>query len=148
MLKINGLDLSMRRSHTIDGIKKRHARLIRAVAVFFILFTVGDITLPQYFCRGEEIGGLPLGSVAASTEDGDPGTKRSAIPSSEDSLPGQDSEQAPHEEDCFCCCAHVLPALAFTRAAAAELKSPEPPQKQASLPSPPLRLPYHPPRFA
>lgn len=138
----------MRRSYTIDGIKKRHGRLVRAVAIFFLLFTVGDIGLPQYFCGGEEIGGLPLGSVAhASTRAGDPDTERSAIPASEDSLPGQGSDPAPHEEDCFCCCAHVLPALAFTRAAA-ELRSPEPPQKQQSLPTPSLQLPYHPPRFA
>jgi hypothetical protein len=42
--------MSMRQSFTIDGIKKRHGRLVRAEAIFFLLFTVADITMPQYFC--------------------------------------------------------------------------------------------------
>ena len=139
----------MKQEFTISSIRKRHGRLIRAVSVFFLLFTVADIAMPQYFCGGEEVGGLPLGSVATSpSEAADPGTERSAVPEPEDSLPGQVPEEAPHEEDCFCCCAHVLPGLAFTRAANAELRSPGPPQERESLPSPPLRLPYHPPRFA
>jgi hypothetical protein len=141
--------MSKRQSYTIGGIKKRHGRLIRTVAVFFVLFTGADLALPQYFCGGEEIGGLPLGSVrAASTEAGDPVTDRSALPAPEAPLPGQDSDQVPHEEDCFCCCAHVLPGLACTAATAGELKTPQPPLEQQSLPSPPLSLQYHPPRFA
>ncbi len=129
--------------------RRRHGRIIRAVALFFVLFTGADIALPQYFCGGEEVGGLPLGSVATfASETADPGAERSAVPAPADSLPGQVPDEAPHEEDCFCCCAHVLPALAFTRAATAELRSPEPPQKQQSLPTPSLQLPYHPPRFA
>lgn len=139
----------MKKGFTIIPIRRRHGRLVRAVALFFVLFTGADIALPQYFCGGEEVGGLPLGSVATSaSEAADPGAERSAVPSPEDSLPGRVPDEAPHEEDCFCCCAHVLPALAFTRAATAELRSPEPPQKQQSLPSSPLQLPYHPPRFA
>ena len=139
----------MKQEFTISSIRKRHGRLIRAVSVFFLLFTAADIALPQYFCGGEEVGGLPLSHVAAApAEAADPGTERSSVPAPADSLPGQVPDEAPHEEDCFCCCAHVLPALAFTRAATAELRSPEPPQKQQSLPSPPLQLLYHPPRSA
>jgi hypothetical protein len=124
----------MKKEFIIIPIRRGHGRLVRALALFFVLFTGADIALPQYFCGGEEVGGLPLGSVATST--------------SEDSLPGQVPDEAPHEEDCFCCCAHVLPGLAFIRAATAELRSLEPPQKHESLPTPPLQLPYHPPRFA
>ena len=139
----------MKQKFTIDGIRKRHGRVVRAVAFFFVLFTGADIALPQYFCGGEEVGGLPLSHVAVTpAEAADPGTERSAVPAPADPLPGQVPDEAPHEEDCFCCCAHVLPALAFTRAATAELRSPEPPQKQQSLPSAPLQLPYHPPRSA
>ena len=123
--------------------RRRHGRLVRAVAVFFLLFTVADITLPQYFCAGEEIGGRPLASTAFPETAGlgtDLGT--------EAPLPGRDSEQVPHEEDCFCCCAHVLPGLVVTPVVAAELRSLQPPLKLDSLPSPPLPLQYHPPRFA
>ena len=136
----------MKKGFTIIPIRRGHGRLVRAVALFFVLFTGADIALPQYFCGGEEVGGLPLASVVTSPAEA--GAERSAVPEPEDSLPGQVPEEAPHEEDCFCCCAHVLPGLAFTRAANAELRSPEPPQKHQSLPTPPLQLPYHPPRFA
>jgi hypothetical protein len=138
----------MKQGFTIIPIRRRHGRLVRAVALFFVLFTAGDIALPQYFCGGEEIGGLPLTSVIASTEVGDSGTDRAAVPAPEAPLPGQDSDQAPHEEDCFCCCAHVLPGMAFNTSAAGELRTPQPPLEQQSLPSPPLSLQYHPPRFA
>ena len=117
--------------------------MVRAVAVFFVLFTVADITLPQYFCGGEEIGGRPLAATVAPEVAGlgaDLGT--------EAPWPSRDSEQAPHEEDCFCCCAHVLPGLVVTPVVAAELRSLQPPLKLDSLPSPPLPLQYHPPRFA
>ncbi|MDQ3802349.1 MAG: hypothetical protein M3416_00615 [Acidobacteriota bacterium] len=122
--------------------------MIRATAVFFLLFTIADIALPQYFCGGEEVAGLPLSSATLSGDAGDPVTDRSTIPTPEAPLPGQDSDQEPHEEDCFCCCAHVLPGMAFNATAAGELKTPQPPLEQESLPSPPLPLQYHPPRFA
>lgn len=132
----------MKRGRGINMNGRRHGRIVRAVALFFVLFTVADITLPQYFCGGEEIGGRTLAAMAAPETAGlgsDPGTQ---APS-----PGRDSE-APHEEDCFCCCAHVLPGLAVTPVVAAELRSQQPPLRLDTLPSPPLSLQYHPPRFA
>lgn len=128
----------MKRSRGNNSSVRRHGRLVRGVAVFFLLFTVADITLPQYFCGGEEIGGLPLAETAGL----------GAEAGTETPWPGRDSEQAPHEEDCFCCCAHVLPGFVLTPAPIAEQGSLQPPLKLDSLPSPPLRLQYHPPRFA
>lgn len=134
----------MKQRFNISSIRKRHARLVRAVAVFFVLFTLCDIGLPQYFCGGgEEVGGLPL-HLSATAETGD----RSDSFAPEAPSQGQDSEQAPHEEDCFCCCAHVLAGLAITPVASAELKSQQFPLKLDSLPSPTLPLQYHPPRIA
>ena len=132
----------MKRSRGINRSGRRYGRIVRAVALFFVLFTVADITLPQYFCGSEEIGGRTLAATVTPETAGlgaDPGTQ---APS-----PGRDSE-APHEEDCFCCCAHVLPGLAVTPVVAAELRSPQPPLGLDSLPSPPLPLQYHPARFA
>lgn len=132
----------MKRGRGINLNGRRHGRIVRAVALFFVLFTVADITLPQYFCGGEEIGGLPLAATAAPETAG-----LGSDPGAEAPSPGRDSE-APHEEDCFCCCAHVLPGLAITLVVAAELRSQQPPLGLDSLPSPPLPLQYHPPRFA
>ena len=132
----------MKRSRDMITSGRRHGRLVRAVAVFFVIFSVADITLPQYFCAGEEIGGLPLSAMNAREAAGLGAETGTGAPS-----PGRDSE-APHEEDCFCCCAHVLPGLAVTPVVAAELRSQQPPLGLDSLPSPPLPLQYHPPRFA
>ena len=134
----------MKQGFTISSIRKRRARFVRAVAVFFVLFTLCDIALPQYFCGGgEEVGGLPL-HLSATADAGD----RSDSLTLEATNPEQDSEQALHEEDCFCCCAHVLAGLAITPVASAELKSQQFPLEPGSLPSPPLPLQYHPPRIA
>jgi hypothetical protein len=85
----------MKRRLNVGSIRKRHARPVRAVAVFFVLFTVCDIALPQYFCGGEEVGWLPL-RASATYEAGDRSDGLApAAPS-----PGQDSDRAPHEEDC------------------------------------------------
>ena len=43
----------MKQGFTIVSIRRRHGRLVRAVALFFVLFTGADIALPQYFCGGE-----------------------------------------------------------------------------------------------
>lgn len=132
----------MKRGRGINTSGKRHGRLVRAVAVFFVLFTIADITLPQYFCAGEEIGGLPLASAAASDMTGPGADGGTEMPS-----PSRDSEQVPHEEDCFCCCAHVLAGLAFTAPASSELSTTPSDLGPDSLPSPPLPHQYHPPRF-
>jgi hypothetical protein len=50
--------------------KKKHGRLVRGVVVFFLLFTGADLTMPQYFCGGEEVGNLPLQSRVAKTNAG------------------------------------------------------------------------------
>ena len=133
----------MKRGRGINMNRRRHGRIVRAVALFFVLFTVADITLPQYFCGGEEIGGLPLASAAASDM-----ADLGADAGTEAPSPGRDSERAPHEEDCFCCCAHVLAGLALTPVPLAELRSQQPPLELGSLPTPPLSLQYHPPRYA
>lgn len=142
----------MRSGFTIGGFRNRHGRLLRAVAVFFLLYTGADIALPQYFCAGEAAG-LPDiimaptstaagGDTHALTED------YPAVSDASDSWPSRPEQEAPHEEDCFCCCAHVLTGLAFRAVESAELKSQPASPEERSVLSPPLPLQYHPPRFA
>lgn len=120
------------------------------VAVFFLIYTGADIMLPQYFCGGEEIGNLPLQTRITTTDDRDANERAGAvISSSENSHPERLPEQeAPHEEDCFCCCAHILPGLHFANIGASETKSLRAPAETKRLPSPTLQSTYHPPRFA
>ena len=132
-----------------SSLKRRHGRLIRAVAIFFLLFTGADIFLPQYFC-GDEVAGLP-DLVSSSVLAHDLVEKKDApslVSNSENSTPGQPSEEQPHEEDCFCCCAHLLMGSEFTCVGVLELATLSIPPSDDSLPSPPLHGTYHPPRFA
>jgi hypothetical protein len=142
----------MRSSFTIGGFRNRHGRLLRAVAVFFLLYTGADIALPQYFCGGEAAG-LPDVIIASTstTIGGDAHVYTNGdltVLNASDSQPGRHETETPHAEDCFCCCAHVLTGLAFKVVENVELKSPQASYEERSVLSPTLPLQYHPPRFA
>jgi hypothetical protein len=132
-------------------IKKRYARFVRGVAVFFLLFTGADILLPQYFCD-DEIGGISLPSATAATlnteEHSADDSKVAAIADPDESRSRLPSDTSQHEEDCFCCCAHVLPSLPFAPAETIEVRQTAATFINDPLPSPPLRDTYHPPRVA
>lgn len=150
MLKIFGLVTLMRYGFTIGGFRNRHGRLLRAVALFFLLYTCADIALPQYFCAGEA-GGLPDVAVASTVAADDAHTTRggsSSVSDDRGSRPQRPEQEIPHEEDCFCCCAHVLMVSAFKVVETAELRTYPAPAEERSVLSPPLPLQYHPPRFA
>jgi hypothetical protein len=140
----------MREVLSLKSIRRRHGRLVRVIAVFFLIYTGADIMLPQYFCGGEEIGNLSLQTKIATTDaskvrENADAFIRSSERSHRDQLPNR---EAPHEEDCFCCCVHILPGLSFANIGDSELKSPRTPAETDRLPSPPLQSTYHPPRFA
>lgn len=71
--------------------------------------------------------------------------------SNQGSLPPQDSHSdsspASTDEDCFCCCSHVLPGYVFN-AEAMPMSVRVNVLSVASLPSPPPQDTFHPPRFA
>lgn len=141
----------MKAEYGLILIKKRYGRFVRAVTVFFLLFTGADILMPQYFCD-DEIGGISLPVAAAELNaDERPAGDRDEVASvagSDDSRSRQPLDTSPHEEDCFCCCAHVLPSLPFAPAKISEARQPMAVFVNDPLPSPPLRGTYHPPRIA
>lgn len=125
---------------------KKHGLWVRSLALFFLLFTGADLFLPQYFCAGEEVGGIPFNSrTVSSTNKAD---ALVATFNSDNSRPDQPEDREHHEEDCFCCCAHVLPSVGFGDPLVLDLISLPAPPSMDSLPSPPLRGTYHPPRIA
>lgn len=137
----------MKRGFTIGGFRNRHGRLLRAVAVFFLLYTGADLTLPQYFC-GEEVGGMSLTSLIADKTVQRDGATTRLTSAPEAPRPDAPTDQAPHDEDCFCCCVHVLPALPVTRVGGSEIKSPPALRELKSFPTPPLGNTFRPPRSA
>lgn len=128
-------------------ISERRRRLTRAVVIFFLLHAGADLAFPQYFCR-EDFGGL---IAASSTDSIKPALNEQLAASFDksDGIPSETpSEQVPHEEDCFCCCAHVLPSADLSRIELNELNSTQPAIGSDSVPSPPVREMYRPPRIA
>ena len=60
----------------------------------------------------------------------------------------QPPPSAPHDdEDCFCCCAHVLPGLTNHPVGSSDVVSPTPTNDGVIAASAHLNALYHPPRF-
>lgn len=83
-------------------------------------------TLPSSAIKGEAF------SVIASSEFPD----------------NQRSDSQPKDEDCFCCCTHVMPSPVFHSFENAELAIERSTGHRLLIPSAPPDNPYHPPRAA
>jgi hypothetical protein len=122
-------------------------RLRRGVAIFLLVFAFFDMAIVDVFfpqaCGEQQMSTHSAGPVDSIEE----GAGESMAVKNRDSQPGQDSHESYVDEDCFCCCSHIIPsphvnvgALNF------------PPQAGdpsiTSLPSAPPRGAYHPPRLS
>lgn len=128
----------------------RPGRLHRAVAIFFLIFTftdlvVADMLAPQ-LCS-EAAAGLPLG-VANIDEPEITSTKETGCSvSSERHSSERPAEPSDFDEDCFCCCSHIIPSVCISVAVLNSSPQPSDPTI-TSLPSSPLRDTFHPPRLS
>lgn len=122
-------------------------RLRRGMAIFLLAFAFFDLTVVDMFspefCDDEQVS-LSLANPDEAPEkiaDGSWAIR------SHDSEPGRDSRQSPIDEDCFCCCSHIIPS---SYACIATLNcTPQPDAlAAASLPLAPPRDAFHPPRFS
>lgn len=133
------------------GLATRSARksyLVRGVALFFVLFVFFDLAFPQ-LCR-EAADGI-LSEIQATAQAGDVAkgsSERAVVKDSGDMRHDGQPEQAPHDEDCLGCCAHVLLGDIVIPVAASEAASLPVPPKYLQVPTPSLRTPYHPPRIS
>lgn len=116
-------------------------RLFRGIAILFLLYTGTEMTAPQY-CN-EALGLIKTSEVFARSA----GSTLSAVDNqSEKDQPFE--RYSSEEEDCFCCCAHVLPAIAGVLNTAPQIKTYPIDPQTSGLASPPLQSPYHPPRLS
>ena len=133
-------------SHTRSGARRQ---LIRAIALLFLIYTGMDLASPD-LCRGETLGDGRLGLVAITQ----PALTRDASSSvaridASDNQPTNDPSDQPHDDDdCFCCCTHVLPGTVVASIGVTDLVSPMTNFEPHSVSSPPLARAFHPPRFA
>ena len=120
-------------------------RLFRATALLFLLYTGVDLVFPQ-ICSEEPVGAATKQSVPASS--GINADFRLAVDVSKESRHEQNSEVPCRDEDCFCCCAHVMPSPLFVEPSVADSNLGNGINRNLSLISAPLNTPDHPPRFA
>jgi hypothetical protein len=129
----------------------RLGRLRRGIAIFLIAFAFFDMTVIDMFfpqlCVDEQTSqsvnspvdatDKPTGKIAGDLTAG----------ANHDSQPDQDSRQSSADEDCFCCCSHIIPSRHVN---VATLNSPPQPEDAAipSLPSAPPQGAFHPPRHS
>jgi hypothetical protein len=124
-------------------------RLIRGIALLFLVYTAMDIASPD-LCNGEVLGDSRQGLVAV----GNPQRTSNARPSvarieASDRQRTNDPPEQPHDDDdCFCCCSHVLPGTVTAAIAVTDMRSHVTRPEYFSVLSPPLARAFHPPRFA
>jgi hypothetical protein len=125
----------------------RKRQLWRGVALFFLLFTAADILCPA-LCRGEELT-AGLGSEVINAADQEAAataaTPRLSASGGGDHWPAGPEGQPPLDEDCFCCCAHIVQGTAFLAGSVIDRLLLDAPGIDF-LPSSPPRSPFHPPR--
>ena len=125
----------------------RRRKIFRAIAILFLLYTGADLLAPQICAEERGLTRLEATDMQATTPD-----SASYVSSLGSERPKNEHNQFPdqpqRDEDCFCCCAHVLPGSVFHGRAISEIVSISLPAKQALIP---LQLPkayFHPPRLA
>jgi hypothetical protein len=118
----------------------------RGIAIFFLAFTFVDLTLidlaaPELCNEGlGALGACIANEVVCENNDQAPGM------GAEETRPGETSRpEDVTDEDCFCCCAHIVPALRIT-APRLNIKAPVSEALTPAISSVPLNSPYHPPR--
>lgn len=117
-----------------------NARMVRVIAVLFLLYTGIEITVPQFCGEASEV----LNISEAAREN--PGLF--VISPSDNNDNGLPSEKPSADEDCFCCCAHVVPGRAQATIAVSDLMPSFTIPRNFDLPAPFLQGPFHPPRIA
>jgi hypothetical protein len=127
------------------GSSAKKRALQRAFAVLllslsFIDLAVIDLVLPE---RCELEAWVVSGNRATTASDN---FTLATFPSTSESTPQHDSTESVPEEDCFCCCAHIIPSIYF-RYPGLRLQAERGIPKLAFLPSAPPLETFHPPRI-
>ena len=129
-------------------------KLFRGIVLLFLIYTAVELASPQ-FCGERATGILGTRSVVLAAEalpsdEASASARESVTNNSEGTLPTSPrrDNDVPDDDDCFCCCAHVMPSPLFLNPETSALAIPPDLQHRISIPTASLRAPYHPPRFA
>src|SRR6266487_2075566 len=123
-------------SGTSSGKKQR---LLRGIALMFLIYTAMDLASPD-LCRGEAIGDNPQGIVAEVRPRLIDNARQSVdrMEASDKEPTNEPAEQPSDDDDCFCCCSHVLPGTVIANVSVTDLRLPVTFLEYLSVLSPPL----------
>jgi hypothetical protein len=125
-------------------------RIRRGMAIFLLAFASFDMAVVDVFFP-QVCGDEQTPSLNTSVDHPDTSTEKTAaeLASMGDhgSQPGQDSHQSPADEDCFCCCSHIIPSSHINVAALNCLPQLDDPAI-FTLPLAHLHGPFRPPRLS
>ena len=123
----------------------RRSQLLRVIAMLFLLHSGVDMLFPQ-LCNEEPFGDS-FSRTLLVANDAEVG-KAFAVDRSGEFPDDQPSDPQHKDEDCFCCCTHVMPSAAFTSPDDAERGLSRNTVNPCLILSAPPDNPYHPPRLA
>ena len=115
--------------------------------MLFLLHSAVDMLFPQ-LCNDEEFFGASFSSRWLRSSNDSEAVNAYAVDSSGEVPDDQRSDPQHRDEDCFCCCTHVMPSSVFASPDDAELVISSSPLARIFIPSAPSDNPYHPPRLA
>lgn len=121
-------------------------KLLKGIVLLLLTYTGAELAFPEFCREGSLSVVVAQGAETASRGD----SVDAVVLDVESSAPGIPNEdrQKPNDEDCFCCCAHVMPSPLFVDPVVAEQVSLAYTPAAVSIPTGSLHAPYHPPRFA
>lgn len=124
----------------------RRQKLFRAIAILFLLYTGADLLVPQVCAEERGLTTIEANDLQATN----PVVSYVSSPASDTSNKqhNQVPNQQQRDEDCFCCCAHLVPGTVFHGSSISEIISISPPTKQALIPLQLQKSYFRPPRFA
>jgi hypothetical protein len=132
----------------IKNVNWRHVLAFLLLGIASFDLTVVDLISPQ-LCEdrsGAIAGVIPTGPAKNADGRSDQNTAVKVVITDQDSLPQQDSSPASADDDCFCCCSHVLPVYSINQVTLDTM-----PRIDVSLidtlPSAPPQDTFHPPRL-
>jgi hypothetical protein len=118
-------------------------------AVLLLLFASADLSAdlvsPQSCC--EWIDNLATASAPQPGSSAQVAGDETVLVATTDAQPEPSSNPSDVDEDCFCCCAHILPGAPFD-VAILHTKPPASFLTNTLLPVPPSQSPFRPPRLS
>lgn len=135
-----------RRSLMLFPNQQMRQRLFRGIAILFVLYTAFDLANPQICNDGSSF--IPESHITQLSRNDTTSAPITSVQSVKSSKNTEVPDQPTPDEDCFCCCAHVMPMSIFDSNLLAQIRPEFLTPTHVGIPTPRPKTYFHPPRFA